>query len=79
MKDGVNRCRKCGKPVAVICWGLYRKTLVDEEAVMVKADPEGEEYIRIDGSKVRAKIVPFEESGDAEPAYRPHSKTCGAK
>ena len=77
MKDREIRCRKCGKPIAVICWGIYRKAVVDPEAVMVLADPEGEEYIRIDGSKVKGKEVSFIDSG--EPAYRMHRKTCGGK
>ena len=70
------RCRKYGKEIAVITWGVYRKAIVDAEALEVVADPEGEEFIRIDGSKVRAR--------EAEPgtigyeyAYRQHRKTCG--
>ena len=76
MKDMVTRCRKCGKPVAVITWGVYRKALVDATAVMVVADPEGEEFIRIDGSKVRAREADIG-TIQAEPAYRLHRKTCG--
>lgn len=78
MKDSsVKRCRFCGKPVAIITWGVYRKVVVDAEAVNVRADLYGEEeFVRVDGSKVRATEVPFEEDG--EPAYRIHRKTCEA-
>ena len=76
--QGVKRCRICGRPVGVIEWGIYRKVIVDAEAVEVIADPYGEEFVRIDGSKVRAR--------EAEPgtigyeyAYRPHRRTCGVE
>lgn len=49
----VTKCRKCGRPVSVITYGIYRKVLVDAKAVEVIADPEGEEFVRHDGSKVR--------------------------
>ena len=70
-------CRKCGKRIAIITWGVYRKVVVDPEAVMVKADPRGEEFVRIDGSKVQAIEVPFASTERAEPAYRMHRATCG--
>ena len=62
----------------MITWGIYRKTVVDLIPVMVTADPEGEDYVRIDGSKVKASPA---EIGtiQAEPAYRMHGKTCGRK
>ena len=78
MKDMVTRCRKCGKPISVITWGVYRKALVDATAVMVVADPEGEEFLRVDGSKVLAREADYEVVG-AEPAYRLHRKTCGVQ
>ena len=78
MKDMVTRCRKCGKPVAVITWGVYRKALVDATAVMVVTDPEGEEFLRVDGSKVLAREAGYEVEG-TEPAYRQHRKTCGVE
>ena len=78
MKDTVTRCRKCGKPISVITWGVYRKALVDAAAVMVVADPEGEEFLRVDGSKVLAREADYEVVG-AEPAYRQHRKTCGVE
>ena len=68
---GISNCRKCGRPIGVITWGIYRKAVVDAEAVMVVADPEGEEYVRIDGSKVRAREADYEIDG-TEPAYRLH-------
>lgn len=76
MKSSTNRCRKCGKPVSVITWGIYRKVLVDADAVDVVPDPKGEEFIRFDGSKMRGREA---EPGtlQTEPAYRPHRKTCG--
>ena len=65
------RCRICGKPIGIITWGVYRKTLVDAEAVSVYEDPEGDEFLRIDGSKLMARAMPFETEG-TEPAYKPH-------
>ena len=78
MKSAVRQCRFCGRPVMVINWGVYRKAVVDAEAVMVVADPEGEEFIRISGSKVKAREADYESGEPAEAAYRPHRKTCGA-
>ena len=75
MKDTFRLCRKCGKPVAVIERGLYRKILVDAEAVMVAPHTSGREYVRIDGSKIRGLEVAFDSVMsvvNAEPAYRPH-------
>ena len=76
MKDQIRKCRKCGKPVSVITWGVYRKVLVDAEAVNVVPDPEGLEFVRIDGSKIRGSIA---KPGtlQTEYAYRPHVRTCG--
>lgn len=69
-------CRKCGRKIAIIEWGIYRKCIVDPAAVMVAADPEGEDFVRIDGSKVCGREVEYEEAVIAEPAYRLHRKTC---
>ena len=71
-------CRKCGKPVIVISWGVYRSILADAEAVDVVPDEYGEEFVRIDGSKIRGREA---EIGtlQTEPAYRPHKKTCGVE
>ena len=76
MKDQIRKCRKCGKPVSVITWGVYRKVLVDAEAVNVVPDPEGFEFIRIDGSKIRGSIA-NQGTLQTEYAYRPHARTCG--
>ena len=79
MRDqSVKPCRKCGKPVSVIAWGVYRNILVDAEAVNVVPDPNGEEFVRVDGSKIRGRVA---EPGtlQKEPAYRPHRKTCGVQ
>ena len=77
MKEGTRVCKFCGREIGVITWGVYRKIVVDAEAVMVLAAEEGEEFVRIDGSKVRGREVEYEEAVLAEPAYRPHRKTCG--
>ena len=80
MRSGMQRCRKCGQMIGVIEWGIYRKALVDAEAIRVIADPEGEEFIRIDGSKVLAWEAEEDEVNKyAEYAYRLHRKTCEAK
>ena len=78
MKDQIRKCRKCGKPVSVITWGVYRKVLVDAEAVNVVPDPEGFEFIRIDGSKIRGSIA-NPGTLQTEYAYRPHVRTCGVE
>lgn len=69
--DSMNKCRKCGREIGIITWGIYRKVLVDAEAVEVIADRKGQEFIRIDGTKVQAREAQPEEAG-AEYAYRPH-------
>lgn len=76
--DTFKRCRVCGQRIGIITWGIYRKAIVNAAAVMVVPDPEGEEFIRIDGSKVLAREA---EIGaiQAEPAYRLHRKTCGVQ
>ena len=79
MKDGVRTCKFCGKPIGVITWGIYRKAVVDAEAVMVIPDEYGEEFVRIDGSKVRGREVEYEEAVMAEPAYRIHRASCESR
>ena len=74
-KDGEKTCRFCGKPVKIIESGIYRKIVVDAEIVWVEADPEGEEYVRPDGSKVQALEISMDEPR-GEWAYRPHRWTC---
>ena len=79
MRDGVTTCRKCGRSIAIITWGIYRKMVVDACSVDVVPDPDGEEFVRVDGSKIRGREVGFPELGTVktEPAYRMHRKTCG--
>ncbi len=72
--SGMKVCRKCGQMIDVIEWGVYRKTVVDAVPYHVIADPPGEQFLRIDGSKLMAKEMPFETEG-TEPAYKPHR--CG--
>ena len=76
MKGSVNKCRYCGKQIGIITWGVYRKIVVDADAVMVVPAEEGEDFVRIDGSKIRGVEVSYEDAVEAEPAYRPHRKTC---
>ena len=78
MKDSMKVCRFCGRPIAIITWGVYRKAVVDAETVEVVPDVKGEDFIRIDGSKIRGREA---EPGtiQAEYAYRPHGKTCRRK
>ena len=49
--------------------------MVDAEAVDVVSDPDGEEFVRIDGSKIRGREAEIGTIG-AEPAYRIHRKNC---
>lgn len=72
------RCRKCGKPVGVITWGIYRSVVVDAEAVDVVPNEYGEDFVRIDGSKIRGLEAEIGTQG-TEPAYRPHRKSCGVE
>ena len=76
MKEGQRRCRKCGREIMIIEWGVYRKVIVDPEAVWIIPSIRGEEFVRIDGSKVRGEEADAE-TIQAEPAYRMHRKTCG--
>ena len=81
MKGTETTCRKCGRRIAVITRGVYRKVVVDPEYFMVVPDPESEEeFVRIDGSKIKGREQ-RNYLGDepAEPAYRMHRKTCGAR
>ena len=79
MKDTFKTCRECGAQVAVIERALYRKILVDAEAVPVRISSKGQEFIRVDGSKVKG--IPMEifeplnyelNPDEIEYAYRPH-------
>ena len=72
MKDTFRLCRKCGKPVGLINTRPYRSILVDADAVQVKANEFGNEYIRWDGTKIRAREADPGEVLGVEFAYRPH-------
>ena len=69
-------CRFCGKRIAVIERGLYRKVVVDADVVYVAADPLGEEFIRPDGNKVLALEIALDSAVPGEWAYRPHQWSC---
>ena len=68
---GMKVCRKCGLMIDIIETGIYRKTIVDAVPYYVVPDPKGEQFLRIDGSKVQAREVPFETEG-TEAVYKPH-------
>lgn len=78
MKDAIQKCRFCGKPIAVITYGIYRKSVVDAEAVDVVPDEKGEDFVRIDGSKIRGREADIGTLG-TEPAYRIHGRSCGRR
>lgn len=75
MKDSITTCRFCGRKIGIITWGVYRKVVVDAEAVDVVPDPDGEDFVRIDGSKIRGQEAEIGTIG-TEPAYRIHRKNC---
>lgn len=72
MKNKTETCWKCGKPIAIITWGIYRKSVVEPTAVMVSAEEGGETFVRVDGSKLIGREVGFDSGEICEPAYRPH-------
>ena len=74
-RDSVTECRYCGKQIGIITWGVFRKAVVDAEAVDVVPDADGEDFVRIDGSKIRGREAEIGTIG-AEPAYRLHRKNC---
>ena len=76
---GMKTCKHCGRPITIIKWGFYHTAVVDPGPVMVRPDPDGEDYVRFDGSKIKGSPVPYESEEAAEPAYRQHRKTCGVK
>lgn len=79
MKDAIQKCRFCGKPIAVITYGIYRKSVVDADPVWVSADQSGVDYVRIDGSKIRGREVDVTAPVKSEPAYRIHGRSCGRR
>ena len=76
--SSIKKCRKCGRDIAVITLGVYRTAVVDAEAVDVIADAHGEDFVRVDGSKIRGREAPAG-TLQTEPAYRMHRKTCGVR
>ena len=76
-RNGRRICRLCGREVETIPWGEGRNTTVDPEPCWVVPDPEGEQFVRIDGSKIRGRNVGITGGSGAEPAYRMHRITCG--
>ena len=74
MKDTFTRCRKCGRPIGVIQARAYRKIIVDAETQFVHEDPDGDIYIRIDGSKMRGKSANdyHDDRITCEGVWRPH-------
>lgn len=80
MKDTFRLCRKCGRPIDIIRERIYRKIIVDAYPVLVIPDPHGNEYIRLDGSKMRGvpAQMDIEHSRDmAEGVFQIHR--CGAE
>ena len=78
MKNAIQKCRFCGKPIAVITYGIYRKSVVDAEVVDVVPDEKGEDFVRIDGTKIRGREAEIGTLG-TEPAYRIHGRSCGRR
>lgn len=77
MGDSFKRCRYCNRKIGIITWGVYRKIVVDAEAVEIVPAEEGEVFVRIDGSKVRGlEAAPGTIQAGTEWAYRPHRKRC---
>ena len=78
MKDTFRLCRKCGRPVGVLHVRAYRSIIIDAEAMLVMPDRLGDTFIRIDGSKIRARKAEYDEQAQygeedgPEYAYRPH-------
>ena len=76
----VKICKKCGKEIFILPQRMYRSITVDAEAVPVVADPLGDEFIRVDGTKMKARALKMDEIVDGEEyAYRPHRWTCGVE
>lgn len=76
MKDGITTCRLCGAEIGIIPCSWGRRIAVNLQACWVVADPKGEDYVRVDGSKIKGRAVDYENAEIAEPAYRQHRKTC---
>ena len=81
-QETVKTCRKCGKLIGIIECGIYRKIVVDAEAVLVMTDgAANEKFVDVTGRKIVGREADFEEQasygvpGGPEYAYRPHK--CG--
>ena len=75
MKDTFRLCRKCGRPIDIIKERAYRKVIVDAFPVVVIPDRLGDEYIRLDGTRMRGKPAPMDiehSTEAAEGVFRPH-------
>ena len=79
MKETFSTCRECGAKVAVIERAVYRKILVDAEAVPVRVSSKGQDFIRYTGDKVKG--IPMEifeplnyavDPSEVVYVYRPH-------
>ena len=78
MRDRIRKCRKCGKQIDVITERIYRKIIVDVDMVLVTPDPHGDEYIRLDRTKMRGVPAPMDLEHSMVPAegvFRIHH--CG--
>ena len=74
MKDTFRLCRKCGRPIGVIQARAYKKIIVDADTQFVHADPYGEVFIRIDGTKMRGRTDDRWSKGTVKPEFvwNPH-------
>ena len=51
--DSFKRCRHCGKMIGIIKKWPFGKIIVDADTKFVFPEPDGEIYIRINGTKMR--------------------------
>ena len=73
-QETFKRCRKCGRMIGIIQARAYRSIIVDAETQFVHEDPDGEIYIRIDGTKMRGKQADDynDDRITCEAVWRPH-------
>lgn len=64
-RDSFKRCKHCGRMIGIIRVNAYKKIIVDADPVTVHQDRLGDEYIRIDGSRMRG--IPDNTYEDCEP------------
>ncbi len=75
MKGRFSVWRKCGRRIDIIKARAYRHIIVDAFPVVVLPDPFGDEYIRLDGTKMRGTPAPMDSEHSKEAAegvFRPH-------